>query len=246
MTKVSPGPSSIIGLKWLASVGPSPMGAWGVAMGWSRVATYSHAQRLRRVGWVAIRERPRGEGSLVYATPTGTRSCAAQAAVIQRSPSAVSWPHCDASAWTAAWLSSRGRPVIGAREMLFRREFRGDLKWRERGQLKQLGHRPDLGGWLPDGRIFPIEVELTHKSPARLDAVLSLHAAWVAAAPSPAVMYVCATPELARRVREAGAKAGLASERGTLRVELLDKIKREAIEASAITLTDWHLSASAA
>lgn len=101
--------------------------------------------------------------------------------------------HADASAWTAAWLTARGRGMVGPRELPRRRDWRGELRWRERGEARKRGHRPDLGGCLPDGTVLPIEVELTEKSLARLDSVLLLHAQWVSAGISPSVMYVCAT-----------------------------------------------------
>lgn len=92
----------------------------------------------------------------------------------------------------------------------------GELRWRERGETRQRGHRPDLAGRLPDGPPLPIEVELTLKSPARLQAVIDLYASWVAAGKVPAVMYVCASSEIAERVTTDGERAGLSIERGTL------------------------------
>jgi hypothetical protein len=44
------------------------------------------------------------------------------------------------------------------------------------------------------------------------------------------VIYVCANERLAERVRIAGEDARLSIERNTLRVELLDTIKRQALE----------------
>ncbi len=232
MGGVGPGWSSLEGLKWLGMVGPASLDAWGVAMGWGRTATYSHGLRLRRAGLVEWCPRSRGEGALVYASRAGVRACGVSAAVVARAPMVVSWRHCDASAWTAAWLTARGRGMVGPREMLLRREWRGELYWHERGESRRRGHRPDLAGRLPDGRLLPIEVELTGKSAARLNAVLQLHAGWVAAGRSPAVMYVCANEQLAERVRTAGHAAGLSIEQGTLRVELLGKIQQEAIDAA--------------
>ena len=73
MAGVRPGPSTVAGLKWLAKVGPAPLGAWGIAMGWGQAAVYSHARRLRAESWLAMCSRTRGEGSLVYASRTGVR-----------------------------------------------------------------------------------------------------------------------------------------------------------------------------
>ena len=68
MGGVRPGPSTVAGLKWLARVGPAPLGAWGIAMGWGQAAVYSHARRLRAERCLAMCSRTRGEGSLVYAS----------------------------------------------------------------------------------------------------------------------------------------------------------------------------------
>ena len=46
------GPASMVGLEWLVRVGPVPMGAWAVAMGWGDRVARSHTSRLEREGWV--------------------------------------------------------------------------------------------------------------------------------------------------------------------------------------------------
>jgi hypothetical protein len=81
------------------------------------------------------------------------------------------------------------------------------------------------------GPLLPIEVELASKSLPRLRAILALHASWIAAGKTPAVIYICAEHDLADRVRREAAGVGLATERKTLRVELLDTIRHAAIQA---------------
>ena len=243
MGGVKPGPSTVSGLKWLARVGPAPLGAWGVAMGWGQAAVYSHARRLRVEGWLERCSRTRGEGSLIYASRTGIRCAGVAAAAVEKRPAPVTWPHCEACAWTAAWLTARGRGLVGPREMLVRADWRGEPCWHERGELRRRGHRPDLGGRLPDGQLLPIEVELTAKSSARLKAVLALHAEWIAAGKSAAVIYVCGDDEIAERVLADGVQAGLSVDRGTIRIELVATIQREAVEAcSTVASTEWHLT----
>jgi hypothetical protein len=133
--------------------------------------------------------------------------------------------------------------MVGPREILVRDEWRAELQWRERGETRRRGHRPDLVGRLPDGQLLPIEVELTEKSSARLAATLQLHGEWIAAGRSPAVIYVCGNDEIAERVAAEGSEAGLSVDRGTLRVELVGTVRREAVEAcSKVTHTEWHLS----
>ena len=247
MGGVRPGPSTVAGLEWLARVGPAPLGAWGIAMGWGRTAVYSHTHRLLAAGWLETCSRTHGEGSLVYASRAGVRFSGVTAAAVEKRPSPVSWPHCEACAWTAAWLTARGRGMVGPREMLVRTDWRGELRWHERGELRRRGHRPDLAGRLPDGQLLPIEVELTEKSSARLKAVLELHSEWIAAGKSGAVIYVCGDEEIAERVLADGAQVGLSVDRGTMRIELIATIQREAVEAcSTLASTEWHLAGSRA
>jgi hypothetical protein len=245
MGGVNPGPSTVSGLEWLAKVGPAPLGAWGIAMGWGRTAVYSHSHRLLAAGWLETCSRTHGEGSLVYASRAGLRVSGIRAAAVKQRPSPVSWAHCEACAWTATWLTARGRGMVGPREMLVRADWRGELRFRERGELRRRGHRPDLGGRLPDGQVLPIEVELSEKSSARLKAVLALHSEWIAVGKSGGVIYVCGDEEIAERVLSDGAHAGLSVDRGTMRIELVATIQRKAVEAcSTLALTEWHVAGS--
>ncbi len=80
------GPASILGLRWLARVGPAPMDAWACAMGWGLRAAQSHSQRLEREGWLRRYAMTRGNGSLLVATDRGIR-----VGELPRSPRAL--PH---------------------------------------------------------------------------------------------------------------------------------------------------------
>ena len=113
MGKVRPGPSTVAGLEWLARVGPAPLGAWGIAMGWGRTAVYSHTHRLLKAGWLETCSRTHGEGSLVYASRAGLGFSGVTAAAVEKRPSPVSWAHCEACAWTATWLTARGLDLPG-------------------------------------------------------------------------------------------------------------------------------------
>jgi hypothetical protein len=179
----------------------------------------------------------------VYASRAGLRFSGVTAAAVEKRPSPVTWAHCEACAWTATWLTARGRGMVGPRELLVRTDWRGELCFRERGELRRRGHRPDLVGRLPDGQLLPIEVELTEKSSARLKAVLELHADWISAGKSAAVIYVCGDEEIAGRVLADGGQAGLSVDRGTMRIELVATIQRQAVEAcSTLGATEWHLA----
>ena len=88
------------------------------------------------------------------------------------------WAHDSACAWTAAWLTLRGRTYLGPREILDDPEWSAELAWLDRHSFKRSWHRPDLVGYLADTAIA-IEVELAPKSRRRLDAILQRHLGWI-------------------------------------------------------------------
>jgi hypothetical protein len=226
---VGPGRASLAGLRWLAGVGPSPFEAWGVAMGWADSTTFSHASRLTAAGLAAGCATRRGGGSLLYATRSGVEASGLYALPLVAEPAPSTWAHLEACAWTSAWLTARGRHVVGTRELLLEDAWRGELEWLERDGLRRRAHRPDLAAALTvDGRLLPIEVELASKSLTRLRAILALHAGWIAARKTAAVIYVCVPVKLADRVQREAAAFGLAADRKTLRVELLETIRAAA------------------
>jgi len=219
---VGPGRRSLAGLAWLVGVGPAPVEAWGIAMGWAEPTTFSHAARLIAAGLAESCRLRQGDGSLIYATRSGVEVSGAFAPALPGEPAPTTWAHLEACAWTAAWLTARGRHVIGSRALLLDEQWKGQLEWLERDGLRRRAHRPDLvTGQRADGRLMPVEVELSSKSLSRLRAILGLHAAWIAAGRTSAVIYVCGPSQLAERVRREGVEFGLSSERKTLRVELL-------------------------
>jgi hypothetical protein len=231
MKGLGPGPSSVAGLEWLARVGAASLEAWSVAAGWGQSVGYHHAQRLREKGWIERAAMTHGRGALFFATRTGVQVSGVKVRALAGPPSAVTWPHAIACAWTAAWLTARGREMIGPREILKRWDWRGELLWHEHGETRRRSHRPDLAGRLPSGEVLPIEVELSEKSAGRLAAVLGLYASWIRDQRTPAVIYICRTSEVADCVRAAGRVAGLTENAGTIRIELLDTIRRQASDA---------------
>jgi hypothetical protein len=220
------------GLRWLTGVGAAPFEAWGVAMGWAPPTTFSHGARLVSAGLAMSCRTRHGHGSLIYATPSGVEAAGVLAAPLPRQPAPTTWAHLEACAWTAAWLTARGRHVIGERELLLDKSWRGDLEWLERDGLRRRGHHPDLlAGITTEGPLLPVEVELASKSVKRLRSILALHASWIAARKTAAVIYVCGPARLADRVRREGTDFGLDVDRKTLRVELLDTVRAEARSA---------------
>jgi hypothetical protein len=219
------------GLRWLSGVGPVSHPAWATAMGWGPSATFRHAARLIDAGWAERQAMTRGEGSLLYATRTGVAVSGVRASVLAAAPAPTTWAHCEACGWVAAWLTARGRHMIGPRELLAGEAWQGQLRWREHGSERTRGHRPDLLAALaPDGPLMPVEVELATKSLARLHAVLTLHARWVATGKARALVYVCGDEPLAERVRKTAEPLGLSEPRRTLRIESLDAIRDAATD----------------
>jgi hypothetical protein len=212
-------------------------------MGWGRRATYSHAARLQAEGWLTGCNRRPGEGPIVWVTRHGMRCFVIGAKGVGKPPDPHTWPHHEACAWTAAWLTVCGREMIGPRRLLqYPERWKGQAECLERCGHRRRGHTPDLGARIPgpDSVWMQIEVELSHKSRARLNATLKLHATWIETGRSPAAVYICSTPRLAERVREAGRCAGLIQGNRTIRVELLDTIKMQTLEArSGTAAKDW-------
>ena len=191
-------------------------------MGWAPSTTFSHAARLIAAGLADSCRLRHGDGSLIYATRSGVEDSGAFAPALPGEPAPTTWAHLEACAWTAAWLTARGRHVIGSRALLLDDGWKGQLEWLERDGLRRRAHRPDLvTGQRVDGRLLPVEVELSSKSLRRLRAILGLHAAWIAAGKTSAAIYVCGPSELAERVRREAAEFGLTGESKTIRVELL-------------------------
>src|ERR1700685_3655755 len=100
------------GLRWLARCGPSPLDPWRYAMGWSEVAARSHARRLEREGWLERCPMTWGDGSLFLATRKGVLMPGVPL-IAASTPAPTWWAHDSACAWTAGWLTGRGRMLTG-------------------------------------------------------------------------------------------------------------------------------------
>jgi hypothetical protein len=197
-------------------------------MGWSATAGRNHARRLEQVGWLERCPMVRGDGSLFCATRGGIRFLGLSIAAAS-TPAPTWWAHDSACAWTAAWLTVRGRSFLGQREVLSRPEWSGELHWHDRNSFKRSGHRPDLLASLGSG--IAVEVELAGKSRPRLDAILGLHASWIFGGKSGGVIYVCGDEEGQRRVQRSAERVGSFGRK--LRLELLDTIKKQTVAAYA-------------
>lgn len=218
------GPASLAGLEWLVRVGPAPVDAWRCAMGWGERVARSHASRLEREGWLARYPMIRGEGSLLVATRRGVRMSGLRLTA-PAEPGPVSWAHDCACAWTAAWLTLRGRDWRGPREVLVDPELKGKLEWRTRLGVRHSGHGPDLAVMAPSG-VVAMEVELARKSTNRLLAVLTMYWGWFSRRKLTGLIYVCGDQAGAERVEQAAYEAGVPE--GGLRIELLSTIREQA------------------
>ncbi|MHB1570608.1 MAG: hypothetical protein ACYC0H_15590, partial [Solirubrobacteraceae bacterium] len=223
-TERNPGPSSIAGLRWLARVGPGPLEAWQCAMGWSSSVAKSHARRLERYGWIERHRMTRGRGSLLLATRRGVRICELEVTPAA-APQPTSWAHDCACAWTAAWLSVRGRDWLGPREVLADATLKGVVEWRTGAGTRHVGHRPDLAVRIPAGTVA-VEVELQRKANKRLAAVLSLYGRWLAESRITGVIYVCASSAGAERITAFADDVGLPAD--AVRTELLSIVRDQA------------------
>jgi hypothetical protein len=221
-----PGPASLAGLSWLARVGPGPVDAWRCAMGWSTSVAKSHARRLEERGWLERHRMTRGHGSLLLATRRGVQMCELELSPAPV-PAPTSWAHDCACAWTAAWLSVRGRDWRGPREVLGDAQLKGEIQWRTGAGMRRAGHRPDLVVHIPAG-VVAVEVELQRKASARLSAILSLYGRWLVEDRITGVIYVCADEAGAERINAAATSSGLPDD--ALRTELLESVRDQAVK----------------
>lgn len=238
-----PGPASIEGLRWLCRVGAAPIEAWACAMGWAPGNARWHVVRLSREQWIDRVARPRGKGSLYFATKLGVRVAGADVPPAPP-PAPIWWDHHDASAWVAAWLSVRGRGLIGPRELIADESWQGEVQ--ASPGARRLIHTPDLVGVVPGRRPAAIEVELARKSKARLRAILGLHSRWIASGKTGACVYICGNVEVHKLVIAQAEHVGLRVSDGSLRVEMLETVKQVVRKESSAVPRGTRLARGAA
>lgn len=213
MRAQGPGRRSLEGLVWLARVGASSGETWGRAMGWNGSTTRSHLLRLEQADLVARVARLSGQGgALVYPTGPGVQLTGVNATALRRPPAPYTWAHHEACARMAAYLTVRGREMIGPRELLVDERWVGELSWQEHGETRRRRHRPDFIASGADERQIAVEVELTPKSPARLRSVLRMYLAWLSEGKVDSLLYLVGSPRERRQLQAEAPKVGL--ERG--------------------------------
>lgn len=193
-------------------------------MGWCVSVAGSHARRLEREGWLERHRMTRGQGSLLVATRRGVRM-SGLAVGARSAPAPTWWAHDCACAWTAAWLSARGRDWRGPREVHADPRLKGELEWPTGNGWRRSGHRPDLAVVMPTGMVA-IEVELQRKADKRLRAVLGLYGRWLSERRITGLIYVCRNEAVAERVRGLAVATGLPD--GAVRIELLSTVQAQA------------------
>jgi len=172
----------------------------------------------------------RGNGCLFVPTRVGV----AVSGVSVRAPGEPAptwWAHHCGVAWSAAWLTVRGREFKGSRELLEFDTWSDEISWQGHRGFHDSKHRPDLVGFRRDRRPIAVEVELAPKSIERLRGILFRHAVWRHAGKSNGVYYICGDGHALERINTA-AKTGRSFRYDDLGLTLLllDTIKAEAIE----------------
>jgi hypothetical protein len=208
------------GLRWLERLDVAGIEPFGLALGFGRRATYSHLERLAKAG-LAMRAFDR-EGSVVAITAAGRRALGADRGDVRIGATRGSGlRHARAVSWVAALATLRQREWVSDREARDAPEWLVPVVWaRQRGH-----HRPDLGIEYAGTRVA-IEVELSHKSPRRLDAILAGYETAIAAGSiGGGLIYISDRADVLAAVHRAAARVGLTDER--LRTRRIEAVQGE-------------------
>jgi hypothetical protein len=214
---------------------------WGLAMGLGWRVTYSHAERLQAAG-LALRLYDR-EGSVLAITAAGRRRVRAEGGEPrQRVLRGVGLRHARAVSWVAALLTRRGRTWLSERELRNRPDWLVPVLWTNSSGT----HRPDAGAEVA-GRRVAIEVELSHKAPRRLRAILAGYEALIADGTlDGGVLYVSDRDDVLRAVSRAATLVGVPAAAFRTRTlgQVQDDLRRLATAANGGLLTRSPVSGS--
>src|SRR4051794_33649696 len=235
-----PGRRSFEALGWLARLEVAGLEPLGLALGFGWRATYSHVERLAGAGLV-VRVFDPG-GSVVAITAAGRRAIGADRGDVRAGATHGSGlRHARAVSWVVALLELRGRVWISDRELRALGEWQIPVVWAgSRG-----GHRPDVGVVMRDARVA-VEVELSHKSPRRLAAILAGHEQAIASGRiAGGLIYVSDRPDVLDAVRRAAQRVGLPEQRFRTRTlsDVQDEVRRLAKQRRAPTVSGGAVSA---
>src|SRR3954447_22173232 len=216
-----PGPRSYEALQWLSRVDVAGIEPLALAMGFGPSVMYSHVARLAAAGLV-VRVFDPG-GSMVAITAEGRRAIHADRGDVRAGATHGSGlRHARAVSWVAAILTIRERQWLSERELRGQEQWQVPVIWTaSRGR-----HRPDAGVLIRGARVA-IEVELSHKSPRRLQTILSGYEHAIArGALSGGLIYVCDRPDVLAAVRRAPDRVALP--RGSFVTRTLESVQADA------------------
>jgi hypothetical protein len=195
-------------LRWLARVEVAGIEPLGYALGFGWRATYSHVQRLADAG---LLERIYDcEGSVVAITREGRRAVARDGGDVRVGATRGSGlRHARAVSWVAALLTMRGREWVSDHEARGLTEWQIPVLWTHH----RAAHRPDVGAVIAGARVA-VEVELSHKAPRRLRAILAGYEHAITHNDlTGGVLYVSDRPGVLAAVERAAARTGVPAER---------------------------------
>lgn len=195
-------------MRWLERVEVAGIEPLGLALGFGRRATYSHLARLAGAG-LLVRAFDPG-GSVVAITAAGRRAIGADRGDVRSGATHGSGlRHARAVSWVAALLTLRERVWLSESELRGREEWLVPVVWAaNRGR-----HRPDLGVVMGEARVA-VEVELSHKSPRRLAAILAGHEEAIASGRiAGGLIYVSDRADVLDAVSRAAVRVGVPERR---------------------------------
>jgi hypothetical protein len=174
-------------LEFLARFGTVPRQVLALRSGSGRTVSYERERRLRAAGLIEI--LPGLDGRLLVATSAGRRACGRPELAAAR-PSPATLCHETLLAALGARLELAGEQILSEREIVARERAEGTRLYSAQAGRGRF-HRADLVR-LDGTEAIAIEVELTVKAAARLDAILRAWRFAVAERRFAAVAYHCA------------------------------------------------------
>lgn len=206
-------------LRWLARVEVAGIEPLWCALGIGWRAGYSHAARLRRAGLVERTFDP--DGSVVAITGAGRRAVRADRGGVRSRTHGSGLRHARAVSWVAALVTLRDREWVSDLEARGLGEWLVPVVWADR----RARHRPDVG-IVVRGQRVAVEVELSAKSPRRLDAILAGYERAIANGRiAGGLIYVSDRPDVLAAVERAAGRVGFP--RARFRIRSLESVQAE-------------------
>lgn len=173
-------------LEFVARFRVLPRRAVAIWAGTARAVTAARERRLREAGLIEVMPGFGDSGRIVVCKRAGLRA-ACREELPTPSPSPASLIHSAASAHVAARLERQGHRVLSEREIAAIERAEGKRIYS--AERRERFHRPDLV--LLDDPPVAIEVELTAKSPRRLQGILRAWRLTLARDQFSLIRYLC-------------------------------------------------------